>query len=437
MAYYDNINYPLLNSIPPGAKNILELGCASGVLGAAYKERNPAAKWTGVEIHHGSIREAIPRLDKVVYMDLNSPTAENLDTGPYDCIVMGDVLEHLIDPEKCLRFVNQISTSGATLHICVPNMSHFSVLYRMLLGDITYDPNGLLDKTHLRFLSYSSAYKMILDAGWLPSLEGMIYGTPADESEQSFFGGLVQAASAMKIPKETAERNLVTFQIVINAIKSEKPKTREKANLSVIIPMNNHRQFDLNIIRSAGLHEIGAEIIPIKDATSAADALEKGKNYIKNDWILFCHQDVYIPKDSGHLIAEIINSIPNEKKNNTLIGFAGTEETRNAGLVIDRTGRFDFPGSMNASSIDEFALLFTRDSIHKIDHSFGWHAWATDMCLAAKMCGVPAQIKRIPLFHNSVTPNGPTDEFNHSIGLLKQKYKGFGTLNALTGRFEL
>ena len=48
--YYDNINISLLNSIPADAEIVLEIGCASGALGAEYKKKNTGCTYYGVEI---------------------------------------------------------------------------------------------------------------------------------------------------------------------------------------------------------------------------------------------------------------------------------------------------------------------------------------------------------------------------------------------------
>lgn len=435
--YYDGVNVNLLNTIKPGAKQVLELGCANGRLGEQYKASNPGTIWTGIEYQQDCIRNAIPRLDNVVWMDLNTPHSNQLTSGIYDTIVAGDVLEHLINPEQCLQFLHSISTPEAALHICVPNMTHFSVYEKLLMGDTTYDPHGLMDETHLRFMSYSSTYKMLINAGWLPHLNGVLYSQPGNERDWKLYNGLCSIGESLGIPKQTVERNLSSFQLIISAIKSPSAKTKAGVPISVIVPMNNPKQFDLNIIRSGGLHEIGAQLIPIDAAPNASAALDRGKGYCNNRWILFCHQDVYVPAGSGYILSEIISSIPEHEWNNTLIGFAGISGTEYAGLVIDRQHRYDYPRSSAGTSLDEFAILLTADSLHKIDPDFGWHGWGTDMCIVAQKMGYKVHIERVPFFHNSLTVNGATSVFNSSIEMLKKKHAGYGKLTATTGTFFL
>jgi hypothetical protein len=64
---------------------------------------------------------------------------------------------------------------------------------------------------------------------------------------------------------------------------------------SVIVPVNRPWQFSLNIERSPGLKEVGAEIITVHGAASAAEAYATGASKAVHPWRLMVHQDVYFP----------------------------------------------------------------------------------------------------------------------------------------------
>ena len=164
------INLALLAALPP-ARRVLELGCATGRLGQRYKRAHPDCTWIGVDVSDAALDAARPHLDGVVKLDLDVDAPGRAGTG-FDLFVLGDVLEHLKAPETLLRDLLAVGTPDARLVCCVPNMSHVSVIERLVRGDIMYDPIGLLDATHLRFLAPRSAFKMLLDAGWLPAAAG-------------------------------------------------------------------------------------------------------------------------------------------------------------------------------------------------------------------------------------------------------------------------
>jgi tRNA G46 methylase TrmB len=48
--YYRNVNLDLLNRIPEQATSVLEIGCGSGWLGAAFKAKNPSCQYFEIEI---------------------------------------------------------------------------------------------------------------------------------------------------------------------------------------------------------------------------------------------------------------------------------------------------------------------------------------------------------------------------------------------------
>jgi hypothetical protein len=76
----------------------------------------------------------------------------------------------------------------------------------------------------------------------------------------------------------------------------------------------------------------------------------------------------------------------------------------------------------------------SRQSLHRIDPQFGWHLWATDLCLAAMTQHQTfARIVRLPLFHNSNNDYQLPAEFQASAALLARKYAGVGKIPTLCG----
>ncbi len=432
--YYDGLNERLLNAIP-AALNVLELGCANGRLGRRYKEQHPDARWTGIDIVAGAVETASRYLDAAYVLDIETGSLDGIGTG-FDAIVIGDVLEHLKAPERVLERLLELSTADATLVSCIPNMSHISVIERMLAGDITYDENGLLDKTHLRFFSPASAVKMFLDCGWVPHIADLIMvGTPNMRLAQ----GLIATAATVGVPQETAERNMFTYQMIVDCTKAPVVEPSSAPPFTVIVPVNRDSQLGANLLHSPGLTEVGAQIVLCRDAGSTAEAFEAGLRGALSPWVILAHQDVYFPKNSGHALSRLFASIPESEAPDTLIGFAGIALDENSraiksGLCVDRIHRFDFPASDRGISLDEFAVAMHRTSRHRIDPAFGWHLWATDLCVNAAVHGRPlAKIVRIPLFHNSFTEFREPPEFEVSSARLSAKYPTMPIIPTLCG----
>jgi len=438
--YYDGLNVKLLAAIPACARRVLELGCANGLLGRRYKELNPASQWWGVDISATATATAAAHLDRVVTLDLDSGDLTALDEG-FDVIVIGDLLEHLRDPARVLDCIHQRSAPGAKIVCCLPNMSHASVIERLVAGDIGYDDAGLLDRTHMRFFSQASAFKTFLDAGWLPNLQDQYRVEPAGNR---FTAGLLDAAAALGIPRETAQRNLGMYQMIVVCEKwRERPAcaATDAVPFSVIVPVNRPWQFALNIARSPGLREVQAEVISVEGAPNAAAAYAAGCARARHAWRLFVHQDVYFPIGTGHAIAQQLGALERVGAQGKPVGMAGLQPgegnrgVRYAGMVIDRTTYFSHGPSSNAVSMDELAVALHRDSRLEIDPELGWHLWATDLCLQAqRLTGQSvAQILTVPLFHNSVCTWTLPDALRESVDALLAKYPELAEIPTLCG----
>jgi len=408
--YYSGLNVKLYEAIPHNSKKILELGCANGKLGGLYKKNNLTAIWHGVDFSTEALKNASLVLDETYQIDMNQENlTEYIGDEKYDVIVIGDLLEHLIDPRKMLSELLKFTHDESKVVACVPNMSHVSVVQRLISGDFTYDQMGLLDDTHLKLYSPSSLFKIFLDSGWLPNL---IDQYRVESAPSEFLKGVLYAAQSIGLPEATALRNLGMYQMILEAKKPQIYRNQTlhtPIGLSVVVPVNRSWEYEINILKSPGLEEIGAEIIPIHGATSAADAFTRGRVLATNSWILFSHQDLYVPRGAGIELMSLLAEVENSGDIQSPIGFIGlaisnTNEVTTSGLVIDRLTLLDYEPTQNAISLDEFAVLIHKSCLTEIDANLGWHTWATDLCLQAFLNDNLSNVKiiKLPLFHKSV-----------------------------------
>ncbi len=162
--YYSSFNHDLLALIPPDAKTVLEIGCGEGTLCEAYRRINPGVAWKGVDISEAAIKIAITRgVDGYVF-DVDTATTI-ADDETADCIILGDVLEHLRDPWAKLKRLAAVAKPSAQVLACIPNVQHWTIIHNLLEGKWDYADSGLMDRTHLRWFTLKSIREMFDQAG--------------------------------------------------------------------------------------------------------------------------------------------------------------------------------------------------------------------------------------------------------------------------------
>ncbi len=150
-SYYEFARPEVLSLIPTSARQVLDVGCGAGMLGASLKARQGATV-CGIEWNHEAAQAAKSRLDEVLIGD-----AEQMDgafpDGRFECIVCADVLEHMRAPDRFLRQARAWLAPEGQLVASIPNVGHHTVVGSLLQGNWTYESAGLLDRDHLRFFT--------------------------------------------------------------------------------------------------------------------------------------------------------------------------------------------------------------------------------------------------------------------------------------------
>lgn len=215
--YYDGINTGLLDCMPRDAKAILEIGCGAGRLGEAYKEINPTCRYYGVEIIESAAQEAATHLDQVF-----CASAESIDLSPLqdkvDCIIYGDVLEHLVDPWSVLKTHASLLRPGGRVFACIPNIQHWTLLQHLLQGNWVYSDHGLLDSTHLRFFTLSSLGPMFAGAGL--RIDSVIGFRVQLDAARLFLDKMRPALPNLGIDEEAFLRTTSALQYIVSATRA-------------------------------------------------------------------------------------------------------------------------------------------------------------------------------------------------------------------------
>lgn len=145
-------------------KQVLEVGCASGVQSRIFKEKLECSV-IGIEIDEEAAQQARKYCDAVIVGDIESlDLEEHLFDRKFDVITIADVLEHLRSPGAALQRLTPFLSDAGFIIASIPNIVFGGLILEMARGRFDYRPYGLLDDTHLRFFTLKSVHRLFEQA---------------------------------------------------------------------------------------------------------------------------------------------------------------------------------------------------------------------------------------------------------------------------------
>ena len=228
--YHDIVRPEILDLIPTTAKNILDLGCGTGALGKALKQRQ-ACRVDGIELNTGAAEIAKTNLDNVFVDNLNRFDPAFLKQE-YDCIILADILEHLISPWAVIKKFAAVLSQNGCIIASIPNIAHPWIISQLQKGLFRYELAGLLDITHLRFFTKTTIFQLFCRAK-LKILN--IRAFPSDENPVQY---LVSAVKPLLIHKNPLATILILtlncWRYTLTCLNSIKAKTHAPHEIIVI-----------------------------------------------------------------------------------------------------------------------------------------------------------------------------------------------------------
>lgn len=109
-------------------KNCLDVGCASGYMISEIQKEFPAAEYTGIDIYAKAIKHArkiYPNIKFRIASASYIPFPDNF----FELILFYETIEHVEDPEKCLREIGRVLKKNGTL---ILTMDSGSFLFRAI-----------------------------------------------------------------------------------------------------------------------------------------------------------------------------------------------------------------------------------------------------------------------------------------------------------------
>jgi 2-polyprenyl-3-methyl-5-hydroxy-6-metoxy-1,4-benzoquinol methylase len=170
--YYQQSRPEMLGFIPKETRRLLDIGCSNGYFGESVKSLIPDCETWGVEANPNAASEAATRNDRVYtgYID-----TIDLPAVYFDVVTMNDVLEHIPESEPVLAKIRRLLKPSGKLVISVPNVRYYLNVRDLLIkGEWQYQDFGILDRTHMRFFTFKSIRRLLVENGFTVDYVGGI-----------------------------------------------------------------------------------------------------------------------------------------------------------------------------------------------------------------------------------------------------------------------
>jgi SAM-dependent methyltransferase len=435
-AYDADCKEALRRAVPVTARRVLDVGCGQGQLGARLKLLDPLRTVFGIERRPDVAAAAAEHLDGVFTLDVQTQDPP-VEPGSIDCVVYGDVLEHLVDPEDVLARYRRFLGHGGVVVCSVPNVQHHSRVQALLRGDFQHTAGGLLDATHQRFFTCSTLFKLLLDAGFAPELVDTI----AVPCPAPFLAAAEPLLRHLGLDPARTQRCLSVYQYVVRGTPvpyfgREAPGARagaaaEEATaepLSFVVCASDEATLQANLLSSPCLGPDSAhEVLVFRDCRSAGEGLSRGVARARHPLVVWVHQDVYLPRGWP---ARLRQQFRLAEQTFGRVGVAGVYGVTGrpgavtaSGYVADRDRLLREPGELPArvDALDELLLVLPKDSPFGFDPCLGFHFYGADLCLAAREQGLAAVALDALCYHNSPQAGLPA-AFFHSARAFTAKW---------------
>ncbi len=160
---------------------LIDIGCGNGKFLQEVKKRFPEVEGYGIEKSDAEIKDARKRGLKVVKGDIEGGLAKRRSA---DIVYLGEVIEHVYDPDKLLDEANRQVKAGGLILLTTPNLCAWFNRLLMLLGmqPLFLEPStrskvigaGILGKLkkesqpvgHVRVFTYEALKDLLAQSGF-------------------------------------------------------------------------------------------------------------------------------------------------------------------------------------------------------------------------------------------------------------------------------
>jgi SAM-dependent methyltransferase len=222
----------LLEEAAPSAGLVLDIGCGRAPI--AERLRDLGLEYVGIDVDADALEEVRSRGFEAHRVDLTAGR-EELAEGfqrivadrPIAAALAIDVLEHLIEPAWVLSALRVLPAEPPwSLIVSVPNLTHFDVAAKLLIGRWDLTEFGLLDDTHLRFFSERLFSDLFDASGWQEVAADDVVGPISDQhfpADAPYLHPGAPGRGVLHRLSARAQANYATYQFIRRFLPSDSP----------------------------------------------------------------------------------------------------------------------------------------------------------------------------------------------------------------------
>ena len=214
--YFSFYNKEIVRQLPDNPGPILDVGCATGTLGAQIIKQKGATVYEGIEVVPHIAEEAKKQLTKV-HVGQAEDWLSRLPEAHYEWVIMADSLEHTVDPWFVLREVYRVLKADGKVLISLPNVRNLEVITDLLVkGEWKYRDFGIMDQGHLRFFTKRSIVNMLEQQGFKVET---LYSDPRNRWKK-FRGRFISRMISLALLRPQIFEEFITVNWIIKAEKT-------------------------------------------------------------------------------------------------------------------------------------------------------------------------------------------------------------------------
>jgi len=178
-------------------------------------------------------------------------------------------------------------------------------------------------------------------------------------------------------------------------------------SFAIVAAVNDEIVLKRNLAHSPMVVSGTAPLLTYRNQPSAAIAYNQGLSDTQSDYVIFAHQDVYLPKTWTQKLTKTINHLNKHDPDWAVLGAFGLNQSgRPVGrLWSSGSGReMGEPLSepVPVVTMDELVIVLRRASTISFDKNLpNFHLYGTDIVLSAQANGRTSYAADLPVVHNS------------------------------------